>query len=283
MSPAPGGAGAARRWRMADADWNHWPDGLDDAALLDAAASCGLAGIELGVYACEEQLDQRRLARVQLLCAQRGLAVAAVLVSLPTARWPGGALSARQAGQRARLDRLVDGAARVAASLGHRVLGIWPGADPPGAPGTAAGLARVATLAKAHGVGLAVEYKPGTAVADAAEAAALAAEVPGTGVLLDTAHAHALGEDPAEVVQRLGPLLWHVHLGDAQVGEGDADLPLGRVHDAGGLLAALDALGYAGWASFDLYGAACSGATTGTEAVRESLAHLAAVDPGRPR
>ncbi len=97
--------------------------------------------------------------------------------------------------------------------------------------------------------------------------------MPGLGVLLDTGHAHASGEDPAQAVRALGDLLLHVHLGDAAPGGGDDDLPCGRLHDFSDVVAALDAT-YSGSASFDLYGAVSAGGLTAAQAVRESCDHV---------
>ena len=95
-------------------------------------------------------------------------------------------------------------------------------------------------------VRVAVEPKPATAVATTEQAVQLADRVDGLGVLLDTGHAFAAGEDPAGAVELLGDRLVHVHLGDAALGAGDDDLPCGRVHDFGAVVAALDAVGFRG-------------------------------------
>jgi Xylose isomerase-like TIM barrel/Major Facilitator Superfamily len=137
-----------------------------------------------------------------------------------------------------------------------------------------AGLARSRDVAAALGVRITVEYKPGTLIGDCEAALMLAVDVPGTGVLLDTGHAHAAGEDPADVIKRLGELLWHIHLGDAKAGAEDDDLPLGQVPSAAPMVAALADTGFAGVASFDLYGAACSAGWTGAGTVAASLDHL---------
>ncbi len=77
---------------------------------------------------------------------------------------------------------------------------------------------------------------------------------PGTGVLWDAANAFEAGEDPVEGARLLGARLRHVHLKDlvrrpettAQpVLSGLGEVPLGRA------LAALDAIGYAGFVSFE--------------------------------
>ena len=252
-----------RPWRLADADWNSWPDGLTDPQVFDQTAEFGLAGVELGVYDAAVELAPERLA----VLARQAVPVVAVLLSLPEQRWPDGALSGD-------LDRLLGQVAACAdacRALGLPVLGLWPGADPVGAD-VVDGLRRC--VAAAGDVRLAVEPKPGTAVATATEAVALCRQVPGAGVLLDTGHAFAAGDDPAADVDRLGPLLLHCHLGDAAVGGSDDDLPCGRLHDFAPLVAALDASGFAGVASFDLYGAVSSGGWTGLQAVRESRDHV---------
>ncbi len=254
-------------WRLTDADWNSWPGGLDDRQVFTQAAELSLAGIELGVYEPSVELAPQRLVQLARIVQETGVPVSAVLLSLPQSRWPDGALS----GDGHRLVASVAACAVVARNLGLDVLGIWPGADPVGAD-VAPVLQRCVDAA--DGLRLAVEYKPGTAVATAAEALTLCAEVPGLGVLLDTGHAYAAAEDPAEVVDRLGDLLLHCHLGDAPVGGDDDDLPCGRLHDFTSFLDALDASGFAGSASFDLYGAVSSGRVTGFDAVRESRDHV---------
>jgi sugar phosphate isomerase/epimerase len=250
-----------RAWRLTDADWNSWPDGLDGPAHARQTAELGLAGIELGVYDAAVELSPARLT------ALSGTPVTDVLLSLTTERWPSGALS----GEIDRLVAQVTACADVCRSLDLPVLGLWPGADPVGAD-VVEGLRRV--VEAAGDIRVAVEYKPDTAVATAAESVALCAAVPGLGVLLDTGHAYALGEDPAAVVALLGPLLLHCHLGDADLGGGDDDLPCGRRHDFGAFVAALDSSGFTGTASFDLYGAVVAGVATGREAVRESRDHV---------
>ena len=249
-------------WRLTDCDWNSWPDGLDDAGIWAQTERLGLDGVELGVYDAAVELSRERL---------RGLPatvpVTDLLLSLTVERWPGGALS----GDVDRLVEQVRACARVCRDLGLPVLGVWPGADPVGAD-VVEGARRV--VEAAGDIRVALEYKPGTAVATAAESLALCEKVAGLGVLLDTGHAYAAGEDPAELVASLGDLLLHCHLGDATLGGSDDDLPCGRLHDLGPFVAALDASGWSGTASFDLYGAVSSGLMTGLQAVTESRDHV---------
>ena len=254
-------------WRLTDADWNSWPDGLSDAQLWEQTAALQLDGIELGVYDSAVELAPERLRALAGLAERTGVPVTAVLLSLPAPRWPHGALS----GEVDRLLTQVQACAQACRELGLDVLGLWPGADPAGADIVDA-LGRC--VAAAGGVRLAIEPKPGTAVEGTDDALALCAQIDGLGVLLDTGHAFAAGEDPAIAVDRLGDLLLHCHLGDAAPGGGDDDLPCGRVHDFSATVAALDASSYRGCASFDLYGALCSKQLTGQQAVRESRDHI---------
>lgn len=251
-----------RTWRLTDADWNSWPDGLSGAAHARQTHELGLDGIELGVYDASIELATERLRSLPAT-----VPVTDILLSLPAGRWERGALS----GDLDRLLAQVRACADVCRDLGLAVLGVWPGADPVGAD-VVEGARRV--VEAAGDVQVALEYKLGTAVATAAEAIRLCAEVDGLGVLLDTGHAYAAGEDPAEVVTDLGGLLLHCHLGDAALGASDDDLPCGRLHDMTNFVAALDATGFRGTASFDLYGAVVAGVATGREAVRESRDHI---------
>ncbi|SCL15021.1 Xylose isomerase-like TIM barrel [Micromonospora nigra] len=262
----------ASGWQLADSDWNHWPDGLRDDEIWPLAAGLEVSGVEVGVYAATDELSADRVARRQSLVAAHRLPVLAVLLSLPAQRWPGGAFTGRPDAVAAE----VRSCASVCRRWGLRTLGVWPGADPSTASWDSfvTGVRQARDAADELGVRLAVEYKPGTMVPDAAAALELVRAAPGTGVLLDTGHAYAAGEDPADVVRRLGDRLWHVHLGDAAPGREDDDLPLGRLHDARPVLAALDAVGFTGVAAFDLYGAVSDGGQTGRQAVAESLAHL---------
>ncbi len=240
-----------RRWAVCDADWNHWPDGLSDAAIWPAAAEAGFGGMEIGVRTVGADLASARLVERERLAGQYRLPVRAVLLSLPADRWPRGALT----GDVQRVVSDASACAAVCVRLGLDLLGVSLAADPAGASWSRliSGLARVRDVAAARGVGVAVEFAPGTAVATCADALRLAADVPGTGVLLDTGQAAAGGEDPAECVRRLDRLLWHVHLGGG--------------HEVEAAVAALDAT-YAGVATVDVRAEDGTGAAAAAEALR---------------
>ena len=75
---------------------------------------------------------------------------------------------------------------------------------------------------------------------------------PQLGILLDTGHLHVNGEDLAEGVAKLGPLLGHVDLDDND-GSADAHLAPGAgTIDFAPFAATLTRAGYAGYVSAEL-------------------------------
>jgi len=263
--------------RLLSADWNFWPDGFDRAEIWQVSADLGFSGMELGVYRADDELSAGARLEIGALAHETGLGVDAVLFSMPPERWPDGGLAAPAPSARAVAE--ITESARRAADMGATVLGVWPGADAPGeaADGwarTCDAISEVAGVTSSLGLRLAVEYKPGQLVAGVDDAIRLVEVVDdGVGVLVDTAHAFAAGEDVAGLPDRLGERLVHVHLGDSN-GDPDADLPPGAEHDFAPFLAGLSAARYPGALSFDLYGAVVGGATTGTDASRQGVAHI---------
>ncbi len=263
--------------RLVSADWNFWPDGLDRAAIWHESADLGFSGMEVGVYRADDELSADARVAIGALVHETGLGVDAVLFSMPPERWPDGGLGA--VGPSARAVAEIIESARRATDMGAAVLGVWPGADAGGGSGdawarTCGAIGEVAGVTSDLGLKLAVEYKPGQLVAGVDDAIRLAEAIgDGVGVLVDTAHAFAAGEDVAGLPDRLGERLVHVHLGDSS-GDPDADLPPGAEHDFAPFLAGLSAARYPGLLSFDLYGAAVGGATTGADASRQGVAHI---------
>lgn len=270
--------------RFVNADWNFWPDGLDRAEIWHECARLGFEGMELGVYRADDELSPAAMTAVAGLADESGLGVQAVLFSMPAERWPEGGLASPRASAEAVAE--ISETARRAAGLGARVLGIWPGADllaegdrgdatPDGWARTLEAIDSVAGVAEPLGLSVAVEYKPGQLVAGVADALRLAEALgrPTVGVLVDTAHALAGGEDLAGLPELCGARLLHVHLGDSG-GDADADLPPGSEHDFIPFLAGLAASGYGGALSFDLYGSVQAGVATGREASDQSLRYI---------
>ncbi len=267
--------------RLINADWNFWPDGFDRRRIWHSCAQLGFTGMELGVYRADDELSGPAMSSIEALAAETGLGVDAVLFSMPVERWPDGGLASAASTHRAVAE--INETARRAAGLGARVLGVWPGADPvPSVGDRADGWARtvdaidaVADVAGSVGLAVAVEYKPAQLVAGAEEALRLVDEIDRAvvGVLVDTAHAFAAGEDLAALPHRLGERLVHVHLGDSG-GDADADLPPGAEHDFVPFLRALATTHYSGALSFDLYGSVQAGLTTGVGASEQGLTYI---------
>ena len=273
------------RFHLVNADWNFWPEGSPPPTIWAECADLGFEGLELGVYDPDIELSPVRVAEAATLSARHRIGARAALFSMPPSRWPGCGLASVE--HRAEAVRAIVETGRRAAGIGATVLGVWPGADlPAGGPDdwarTAESLAAVADGTRSLGLTVAVEPKPGQLVAGTQDAIRLCEEIgdPGIGVLLDTAHALAAGEDIEALPERIGTRLLHVHLGDSDGGDADADLPPGSVHDFGPFLAALQDSGYQGALSFDLYGAVSAGGCTGREASRLGLAHVTAALAG---
>lgn len=264
------------------ADWNHWPDGLSPGEIAAAAADAGVDGLELGVYDTAVELAPDRVAEWRSLGEQHGVPVRALLYSMPPERWPQGGLASESA--YARLYDQIEALLEIASCFGLRTVGLWPGADPPGADRTVflTATSQLSLLAHQAGMRIAIEPKPGTLVAttdDIAILSSAAAKGDHLGALLDTGHEHAAGRDPAAIVAALGDRLLHVHLGDSD-GDPDADLPPGRVHSLKPFLAALDSIDYDGAMSPDAYGAVASHLMTGSEALAETVRRVASYRTG---
>lgn len=268
-------------WKLCDTDWNHWPEKWTDRDCFENARKEGLYGIELGVYHADEQLSEKRLQDLALLTEETGIKISGLLLSLLPELWPQGALT----GQASRLVEEVEKVARVAHSLGIEVIGLWPGADLHDSEAEALheGLKLVSKAAIPYGIRIALEYKPDTVIPDATAALKAVEHFDNIGVLVDSGHAYALGEDPTEVIARVAKAgkLFHGHLGDADTGGADDDLPVGRLHSPDEYLRELTRVGFEGVASFDLYGAV-EGGISSKDAVSESVAAVRVAGAGFP-
>jgi sugar phosphate isomerase/epimerase len=267
------------------ADWNHWPDRLSPAEIVQTAAAAGVDGLELGVYDTHVELAPTRLEEWRRLGDEYGIPVRMLLYSMPAERWPHGGLSSEP--DHARLFQQVEHLLDLATSLGLDTVGLWPGADLPGADRASfvAAISRIAELAVNAGARIAIEPKPGTLITSVDDLVAAITETSTSehiGALLDTGHEHAAGRDPAPIAHTLGDQLLHVHLGDSD-GDPDADLPPGRLHPLDPFLTALDSISYAGAMSPDVYGAVASHSVTGAAALAETVRHVNAHGTGRRR
>lgn len=131
--------------------------------------------------------------------------------------------------------------ARVCQQLGITVCngGYW-GSDP----------ATVKRLMRSTGIGFNYENHPETSPAEIREQIAELGE--GAGIALDTGWLGTRGIDPVQAVRELGTLVKHVHVKDVVEAGGHHTCPLGEgVVDLPGTFAALKAIGYDGWYSWE--------------------------------
>lgn len=173
----------------------------------------------------------------------------------------------------------------LARALGCPHVSVTPGRAVPGTDPLrslallAASLREIADHAAETGVRVGIEYEPGLLVENADELTDLLEQVasPWVGANLDLGHCRVAGEDPARVLRRLGPRVFHVHLEDIRgrkhwhlvPGEGEMDFPL--------LLGALEEIGYAGFVTVELY--TCRDRPS--QAARAALRHLERIDKRR--
>jgi sugar phosphate isomerase/epimerase len=118
------------------------------------------------------------------------------------------------------------------------------------------GLKPVAEHAEKEGVLLLIEPEPGLLVEKADQFLELMQHLdsPAVGLNFDIGHFYCVGDDPAPTVHRLAPFIRHFHL---------EDIAANRVHhhlipgegaiDFAATLAAIQAIGYQGWITIELY------------------------------
>jgi sugar phosphate isomerase/epimerase len=263
-------------FRLLAADWNHWPENLPMEGIARVAAENGALGLELGVYVPRAELAEPRRNDWDELLAPYGLSVRMLLYSLPPERWPVGALSDRRAAH-----EILDQLAALLDAAGHwaiDLVGVWPGADLVDADRDmfVESLRRVAEMAASRGIRVAFEPKPGTIIASPAQLVEMvqtAGVLGPLGILIDTGHEFAAGRSPEVAVREFPGQVLHVHLGDSD-GDPDADLPPGAVHSLEPFFRELDAIGYDGYLTPDVYGAVARGLITGADALRRTRAVL---------
>ena len=172
-------------------------------------------------------------------------------------------------------------ALRLAAAVGAPAVSVTSGRPRPGcAPQRALdhfveALGPIGQAAADLGVRVGIEYEPGLLVERATEVVEVIARVgsPALGVNLDLGHSYLEGEQPEAVVGLLAGRIWNVHVEDIRrrkhfhLVPGEGDVPLERY------LAALQATGYAGFLTVELY----SYPEAPVEVGRRALAYLRSV------
>ena len=227
-----------------------WALEMAESALLRKMRDMGFAHIDV-------QPGQLRGQESRDLAAELGLRVSCVGASFGM---PAGAAldHAENPLRRAAVNHVAE-AIEHAAELGAYTVYVVPGKD-----GSRDALARyadsLATLAESadgHGIKLAVEHFPGTALPSAKATLDFLSEAGQANLYLlyDSGHIQMSGEDAAAVIGAAGERLAYVHLDD---NDGMRDLHLGlldgvmREADLKATLAALTAIGYEGAVSLEL-------------------------------
>lgn len=158
------------------------------------------------------------------------------------------------------------GAIELAGQLGSKTLSLQPGGPLIGTTISravagerfAAGLERVLPVAREHGIILAVEPEPGLFIETAQEYLAFKNEFfkaePLIRMNCDVGHLFCVGEDPAAVIRAMPQQIAHVHLEDIGANRVHQHLTPGKgAIDFPAIFAALDHIGYNGWATVELY------------------------------
>ena len=263
--------------KLGSADWNLWPISRSYSEIFPILKRLGIENVELGIYEPSAELTLRERTRILALAEESDLTITAALFSLTPERWPRGAFSNPESAFLQEslyfFDALND--------MNIPSANIWTGADLANADvfSTKFTLGALDQAANDFSGIVSIEYKADTIFPDAQSLAQFLQRYSNLKVLIDTGHAFALEEDIVSLIGDLSErnLLGSLHLGDALIGESDADLPCGRVHDFLPILMKLNEIKYQGVVNFDLYGAAIDESGPGPEAIlSESLNYLLA-------
>jgi sugar phosphate isomerase/epimerase len=181
--------------------------------------------------------------------------------------------------RRRRVEYTLD-ALDVAAALGLPHISIEPGGPIPEGKDREwatetflAGLREVAERAETVGVDVLVEPEPDLLVETTDQFLDLMDRVDSdrVGCNFDAGHLYCVGEDPAEMVERLAPYTGHYHLEDIPADRRHEHTQLGDgAMDVEGFLEAVEATGYDGYVTVELY----PYEETAVETARDAAAYL---------
>jgi protein FrlC len=239
---------------------------------IDRVASHGYAAIEIlfdQPHFWPEGSDPSRVDRLAEQLARRSLAVSNVNANTAVGFYPmrpdenlfGPSLASSDPEARARRIDHIRAAIRLAARLGCANVSVTSGAAESDHPPAVAqdvlreSLREVLSTAREHRVRVGLEAEPGLLLERSAEVGELCEEIddPVLGFNLDVGHAKVCGEDPARVIERYGGRIWHLHLEDIAGSKHYHLVPgLGDV-DFVAIAAALRDVGFAGYASVEVY------------------------------
>lgn len=263
---------------LGSADWNLWPISLDYDVTFPEFKKSGIDCIEIGIYVPSQELNSTKRNRILELASKNKVEVTAALFSLTPDNWPEGAFSNTKSSFLDECHYFLDALEK----MGIKYANIWTGADLPNSSieETHSSLEELNDLAANFPGVVSIEYKVDTIFPDGQTLAKILSSCSHLKVLIDTGHAFALEEDVVHLIKDLYAknLMGAMHLGDAIVGDSDADLPCGRVHDFSEILKTLSSINYAGTANFDLYGAAIDENGPGPLSIlNESLLYMKSV------
>jgi len=260
---------------LGSADWNFWPITRDYSHIFGYVRDLHIQSVELGIYQPSQELAPRPLKELTEKAKSSNLQITAVLFSLTSDLWGEGAFS----NNKSRFLEEFKFFLTALETQGIKCANVWTGVDlvDSNPEEVAKTLTKMNLLAQNFSGTVSIEYKEGTYFQDAQTTLDLLQEFENLKILLDTGHAYALNENPENLVELLSKheKLGSIHLGDAQIGESDDDLPCGRIHNFGLFVEALENLHLPIVANFDLYGAAMDPLGPGPRSiVTESLRHL---------
>ncbi|MBI3963358.1 MAG: sugar phosphate isomerase/epimerase [Deinococcus sp.] len=263
-------------------DWHLWFKTRDDAVIYPKLARLGAQGVEVGVYK-EADLADERLEQLNALKKKHRLEIPIVSFFLHRHQWPKGALISDDQAVRSKVVAELKAIGRRAKKLGARTIGIWLGADlvqgymdhPRRWKIYADHLRNAVEFLGELDLRLALEYKPGELIGNADSLMRMSdqLDLPNFGVLLDTGHALAQGEDLVQAVDKCQGRIFHVHIDDNS-GGADDDLPPGQVHNFAPFFKALERAGFDGTVGLDIWYYLEHTGTDPEEAIKESKAYL---------
>ena len=261
--------------QIGSADWNLWPISRDYSTIFSSLRDLGVLHTELGIYRPSRELSQEKLEQILKVAASNEIVITAMLFSLIDQEWPKGAFADRSSNFIQEVEIFLESLERGGITHGN----IWTGVDLDSHDTHAISetLRELDDLAAKFNGKVSIEYKDGTVFRDCATLLGYLEDFAHINVLLDTGHAYALGENPLFLIDQLQSAgrLGAIHLGDAVLGDSDADLPLGRVHDFAEFLSRLQEINEPIIANFDLYGAAVDEMGPGpNQVIQESIRHI---------
>jgi sugar phosphate isomerase/epimerase len=238
---------------------------------IDAIAQIGYQGVELMAdvpHAYPPSLDSTHRMEIKTYIAERGLAVSNVnaftLFALGDTYHPTW-IENDERQRELRIEHTMH-CIELANQMECATVSLEPGGPLIGTglePAEAAqrfadGLGRLLPLAKRHGVVLAVEPEPGLLIQSAGEYLEFKrkhfADEQAIRMNCDVGHLFCVGEDPAAVIREMPAEVVHVHLEDIGENHVHQHLTPGKgAIDFPAIFAALDAIGYGGWATVELY------------------------------